>query len=54
MEDADEDDRVPKWYIIDSESRNKQIWNMFTNIFYMVSFFSFPYVIAFNFDALEE
>ena len=52
MEDADEDEKKQKWFIIDSESRNKQIWNMFTNIFYMVSFFSFPYVIAF--DALEK
>ena len=54
MDDAELDEKVPKWFIIDSESRNKQIWNMFTNIFYMVSFFSFPYVIAFNFDALES
>ena len=45
---------MPKWFIIESESRNKQIWNMFTNIFYMVSFFNFPYVIAFNFVALES
>ena len=54
MDDSELDEKVPKWFIIDSESRNKQIWNMFTNIFYMVSFFSFPYVIAFDFDALED
>ena len=27
---------------------------MFTNIFYMFSFFTFPYVIAFNFDIMRE
>ena len=27
---------------------------MFTNIFYMVSFFNFPYIIAFDFESLES
>ena len=27
---------------------------MFTNIFYMLSFFSFPYVIAFNFEPMKS
>ena len=27
---------------------------MFTNIFYMISFFTFPYVIAFNFATMKE
>ena len=29
-------------------------WNVFTNIFYMVSFFSFPLVIAFDFKTMKE
>ena len=27
---------------------------MFTNIFYMISFFNFPLVIAFDFETLED
>ena len=56
-EDADEaiesKEEKRKWFIIDHESKNKQIWNMFTNIFYMVSFFTFPLVIAFDFETLD-
>ena len=43
-----------KWFIIHAESRNKQFWNMFTNIFYMFSFFSFPYTLAFNFEPMSS
>ena len=43
-----------KWFIIDHNSRNKLFWNMFTNIFYMISFFTFPLVIAFNFETMTE
>ena len=42
------------WFIIGAESRNKLFWNMFTNIFYMISFFTFPYVIAFNFEPMKQ
>ena len=60
MEDSDledenlRDDSKPKWFIIESESRNKQVWNMFTNILYMVSFFNFPLIIGFEFSEYES
>lgn len=56
-DDLQEPDKGPepqKWFIIPADSRNKQVWNMFTNIFYMISFFSFPYVIAFNFETMRQ
>ena len=48
------DPTIMKKYIIIADSRNKLIWNMFTNVMYMVSFFTFPFVIAFNFEMMEE
>ena len=60
-DDSDEDEEIKakpiiakKWYIIESDSKNKQIWNMFTNVFYMIAFFNYPLVIAFKFDTLED
>ena len=59
--DSDEDaaeylpqDDKPKWYIIEATSRNKLFWNMFTNIFYMISFFTFPYCIGFDFEPMNR
>ena len=36
-------------YIIDSDSPYKLLWNMFTNIFYMLSFFMYPLILSFQF-----
>ena len=54
VEEIHNPDGEKKWYIIESDSKNKQIWNMFTNIFYMISFFNFPLVIAFDFTTFED
>lgn len=59
-EDSDNEDRnlkptkKIKWYIISADGKNKQIWNMFTNVFYMIAFFNLPIVIAFDFVTLED
>ena len=41
-------------YIIDADSSYKLLWNMFTNIFYMVSFFMYPLIISFDFQEFER
>ena len=48
------EDVHPKWYIIEADNRNKIFWNMFTNLFYIISFFTFPYCIGFNFAPMSS
>lgn len=35
--------------VIDAAAPYKLVWNMFTIIFYMVSFFTCPLILAFEF-----
>ena len=53
-EEKSEVRQKPAAYIIDSDSPYKLLWNMFTNIFYMVSFFMYPLIISFEFQAFER
>ena len=41
-------------YIIDSDSPYKLLWNMFTNTFYMLSFFMYPLILSFQFKSFED
>ena len=41
------------WYIIHSDGISKIIWDMFTNIVYVINFFMILYTIAFNIIPLE-
>ena len=39
---------------IDPESNLNMIWNSFTNLFYMISFFTGPLILAFEFKTFER
>ena len=42
------------WYLIRHNSRGKIVWNMTTNIIYMVSFFTTSYTLAFALEPLKD
>lgn len=53
--DVDEEKKKSQiWYIIPAESMSKIIWDMFTNIVYVINFFMILYTIAFQIEPLND
>jgi hypothetical protein len=48
------DENNDPWYIIHHDSNSKTIWNMLTNLIYVISFFMTAFTLAFEFDPLEQ
>lgn len=50
----DEKKKKAVWYIIQSESMTKIVWDMFTNLVYVANFFMILYTIGFALKPLEN